>query len=366
MKTAIIVGGGMCGCTCAHLLKKAGWKVRIFEKDNVLGGGCRTFFCGGHPYTKGPRPLYTPYEKAVSYLAEFVHMEDIDLYLLTYVEGDHQFYSFPVHEDDIPMMHDADQIYLELSEAPPIDDKMNFAQYYVASIGETLYNKFINQYSKKMWDVESNNELTDFSWSLKGMALKRGTRRVRPDLLMAHPTEMTGYNNFFKEATKEVEVNFNTDITEFDVENQSIKIGEEWIKGDILVSTTSVDMLMNYSYGELRYIGRDFYELVLPCEHIVPDPISYLHYGGKEKFTRIVEYKKLYRYQSPTTLLGIEVPSHNNKLYPYPIKSEREKAQQYLDNLPENVFSMGRLGQYKYDNIGDVIMEAYDLIEKVE
>lgn len=356
----------MCGCASANLLLADGWNVKLFEKEDYLGAGCRTFLYGGHPYTIGPRPLYTPYEKAVSYLRKFVKMHEIELYLNTYVERDNQFYFFPPFIDDILKMPDSKKINEELKNRPLIHEGMNFEEYYIASIGETLYNKFINNYSKKMWNAQSNTELTDFSWSLKGLPLKEGTPRIRADLIMEHPSDVSGYNNFFDCATEGAEVYLNTMITEFDLEKKAVKVNDEWIKGDILVSTASVDLLMRYRYGELRYIGREFMKLVLPAEHIIPDPILYLHYANDEKFTRIVEYKKLYHYESPTTLLGIEFPSLKNKMYPYPIKEERERAEKYLNDLPKNVFSMGRFGKYKYDNIGDVIMEAYEMMDTLK
>jgi len=366
MKTAIIVGGGMGGVTAAYLLSKKGWKVRVFEANNFLGGGCRTLNCGIHPYTIGPRPIYTEHEEVFAYLSEFAKMEKFDLLLQTFVAEDDQFYSYPIHEDDISLMPDKVAIDNELNNRSKIHENMNFEEYYTASLGNILYEKFINNYSKKMWGVKSNTELTDFNWSLKGAPLKKGSRIVREgEIIHAHPINRDGYNNYFDMIYDMAEVNLNILIEDFDAVNKKIKVKDEWIQGDILISTASVDSLMNYRFGELRYIGRKFIPLVLPVSQVIPDPITYLYYAGNEPHTRIVEYKKLYRYDSPFTLIGIEIPSFGNKMYPYPIKSEREKAKQYLDNIPENVFSVGRLGRYKYDNIGEVIFQVKDIVENL-
>ena len=58
MKKAIILGGGFAGTTIAKLLADADWETVVLEKDSVLGGGCRTYFHGGHPFTYGPRVYY--------------------------------------------------------------------------------------------------------------------------------------------------------------------------------------------------------------------------------------------------------------------------------------------------------------------
>jgi UDP-galactopyranose mutase len=55
---ATVLGGGFAGTTVAHLLAKDGWHVELWEKEPNLGGGCRTFFQGGHPFTYGPRLYY--------------------------------------------------------------------------------------------------------------------------------------------------------------------------------------------------------------------------------------------------------------------------------------------------------------------
>ena len=123
--------------------------------------------------------------------------------------------------------------------------------------------------------------------------------------------------------------------------------------------------MLDYTYGELNYIGRDFIPLVLPCEQVIPDPTFFLHYAGDEIFTRVVEYKKLTGYQAPSTLIGIEMPSTRNKLYPYPIKAEQDRAQRYVDEFPENLLSVGRLGNYRYMDIGDVTEEALRRVEEL-
>ena len=43
--------------------------------------------------------------------------------------------------------------------------------------------------------------------------------------------------------------------------------------------------------------------------------------ANDERFTRLVEYKKFTLHKSPTTLVGMEIPSMNGKYYPLPMKS---------------------------------------------
>ena len=60
MKTALVIGGGFAGCSAAHLLTlQGGWDITLVEAAPFLGGGCRTMWYGGHPYTFGPRHFLT-------------------------------------------------------------------------------------------------------------------------------------------------------------------------------------------------------------------------------------------------------------------------------------------------------------------
>lgn len=360
MKTATIIGGGVSGCTWAHILGSKGWQVTLVERAPSLAGGLKTFHYGGHPYTFGPRHLFSGHEHVFNFLNERTPLRLLNHYLLTYVERDGQFYSYPLHTDDIQKMPDRDKIESELAERPDPATAHNFEEYWVYSVGQTLYDKFVKNYSKKMWQIESNTVLEDFKFDGKGVSLNTGTHEVRPDFYIAYPYDMAGWEGYIGVCaeTPGVTVLLNCEVEAYDVDRPAVKIGGEWRQSDILVSSISPDSIFDYEFGALEYIGRDFMKLVLPVEQVIPDPTFFLHYANDEVFTRVVEYKKLTGYQSPTTLLGIEIPSTSNKLYPYPIKEQQDLASRYLDGLPEHVFSVGRMGNYRYYDIGMIVDEA--------
>ncbi len=363
MKTAIVIGGGFTGCMWSHLLGEKGWQVTMVERAPVLGGGCQTLWYGGHPYTFGPRHLFTPHAHVFEYLQERIPMRRLDHYLLTYVERDGQFYSYPIHREDVERMPDRNSIQRELAERPPLETARNFEEYWMYSVGPTLYDKFVKQYSQKMWQIETNTVLTDFKFDGKGVELRNGTHQVRPDWFVSYPVSLNGWDDFFAlaKATPGVTTRLNCAIEGYDVDRPGVRVDGEWLTADLLVSSISPDVLMDFRYGELPYIGRDFLKLVLPVEQVIPDPIFFLHYANNESFTRVVEYKKLTGYKAPTTLLGMEIPSKRNKLYPYPIKAEQDKAKRYRDDLPDNVLSVGRMGNYRYYDIAMIVDEALRL-----
>ena len=98
MKKALVIGGGFGGCTAAHKISLlGGWDIDLVESAPHLGGGCKTFYQGGHPYTFGPRHFLTDMEHTFEYLNSIVPMRNCNEHrFLTYVEQDHDFYHYPI------------------------------------------------------------------------------------------------------------------------------------------------------------------------------------------------------------------------------------------------------------------------------
>lgn len=376
MVKVLVIGGGFAGCCAAHLLSAKGWSVTLVETAPFLGGGNKTLHYGGHPYTFGPRHFLTEDEKLFEFLNQYVPLRQIGLdhVNLSYIESDQRFYHWPIHQDDVEQMPDYEQISDELRNVAGVSEARNFEEYWIGSVGKTLYGKFAETYSKKMWKVEDNTELDSFAWAPEGVqtrptvAINTGPKAAwdRSGVISAFPYAMNGYDDYFDIATRDTEVILETRIESFDLENHRVKLGGEWRNYDIIISTISPEIVLNNEFGPLRWVGRDFIKIVLPVEQVFPPNVFFLYYANEEPFTRIVEYKKFYQYDSPTTLLGLEIPSFSNKLYPFPSRDDQITAQKYFDALPENVFSIGRAGSYDYGvDIDDCIRQCLDLASKL-
>ena len=363
MSRALILGGGFAGCTTAFLLKRAGWGVTLIEKEKHLGGGCRTFFYGGHPFTYGPRVYYGYNKAAFDWLNGIVPLRLFPFELKTYVESHERFYSYPIHEDDIEELNrihgytDDDieeSIKAELegrdNSKPPAD----FEEYWIQRVGRTLYDLFVNNYSKKMWMIDDNKIFDIFKWSAKDKPIESGTRNAYKGSYIGYPVELTGYNRYFDVMTEGVTVHYST-------------VGgypTGYMDG-VVISTIPIDEFGDYQFGELPYVGRDFSVFILPVKQAFPGDVRFCHYAGSEPHTRITEFKKITYYESPDSLFVLETPSKNNKLYPYLTKANMALVEKYKAALPSNVYSIGRLGTYKYSTIEQTIVQAFQCFEKI-
>ena len=369
MKRALVIGGGAAGCAATHqLMMMGGWNVTLVEAAPFLGAGVRTSWFGGHPYTFGPRHFLTRNRAVYDYMDAICPLRSCaEHQFITYVERDNAFYNYPIHEDDIARMPDLDLITKERQEAVGFENATNLEEYWVGSVGRRLYEKFIDQYNKKMWLVDDNAKIDTFNWSPKGVNIKSGPKAAWDSAWSAYPYAPDGYNRYFDVSTEGADVRLRTRIERYDLPNRTVWLNGEKQTYDVIVNTISPDIVMNGTYGELPYIGRDLLKIVFPTEHVFPENVYFLYYANDEPFTRLVEYKKFTHHKSPTSLVGVEIPSMNGKHYPLPFKAEQVKARKYFEDMPQHVYSIGRAGSYRYGlDVDDCIEQAMIMAEQIK
>ena len=358
----VVIGAGFAGATVAHLLKKK-YDVTVLEASGSPGGGCETKFMSGHPYTFGPRIFFSRDEEVIGQLTSLIEIRNFDTVSWTYVEADGNFYNYPIQYSDITTMPDSKLIQKELSGLNKNTiDASNFESYWLSAIGETLYDKFVDKYSRKMWGVESNkNLLASFEWVNKGIPIRDGDTRLYQDQFQGYPVSPDGYNPYFDRALSGVTVRYRTAVKTFDPDSKKITLSDETsITADVVINTIPVDALFSYTYGRLLYSGRTFLPLILPVPQVLPDGITWVHYAGNEPYTRVTEFKKITGHSSPNTLIGIELPSSSGRYYPVQTEAELTKFARYKSEFPRNFYSIGRHGSFRYKGIPDAIRDALD------
>lgn len=370
MKKALIIGSGFSGCMFAMMLKKKNWNVTVFDMAPIAGGGVRTFYHGGHPYTYGPRHFIGPDSnmEAFEFLNKIVPMRHIKKMNYSYQQEEDFFASYPMHIDDVKQFNNSNKIFAELDALPKETKSKNFEEFWIGRVGKTLYERFNKYYNLKAWNLKSNTEMDyGFEATVKRKPLETGSRYEFPsDHINAYPIAHDGYNKFFDVSLKDCNMMLNTEITDIDLDKNIIYTNNDKFEGDLIVSTTSPDFLFKYCWGELNYVGREFYKIVLPIEHVLPKDVYFLYYPNKnEQQTRVTEFKKFTQHKSKNSLITLEVPSMKNKLYPTMISKDVALAQKYLDALPEKIMSVGRMGTYRYVDIDDIIMQGLQFYKEL-
>lgn len=365
-KNAVVIGAGFTGCSYAYFLIKNGWDVTIVEKTHVVGGGVKTFFHGGHPYTFGPRHFIAPESSrpAFEFLRQVVPMREINKINYSYQEPDDIFTTYPLHQDDIKRLSCSSAIEEELRilEASGESQARNFEEFWIGRVGKTLYERYNKFYNLKAWFLDDNRQMDfGFEATVKRKPLESGSRyEFHTGWINAYPIPHDGYNRYFDWSTNGAKMLLNTSVISVDFDNRSLKLSSgESFYPDLLISTTSPDLLFHSDLGELAYVGREVFKIVLPIEQALPDDVYFIYYPGQhEQQTRVTEFKKFTHHKSPNTLLTLEVPSLKNKLYPTLLSAQIKLAEQYIERLPIWCHSVGRMGKYRYVDIDDILMDA--------
>ncbi len=372
-KSALIIGGGFAGCSTAHQLDLlGGWDITLIEKSNFLGAGNKTRWYGGHPYTFGPRHFLTPYEEVFKYMNNIIPLRLCPEHeFLTYVEKDDSFYAYPINMQDVRKMPDYKNIEIELKSSKDINkinSAKNLEEYWIASVGETLYSKMIDKYNKKMWFVDDNRKIDTFNWSPKGVTIKDGPKRAWDTAISGYPYALDGYDKYFSIATENAKVLLNTSCKVIDINKKEVLINDEKKSFDIIISTIGPDVLLNEEFGSLQYIGRELKLIVFPSEFVLPENVYFLYYANQEPFTRLVEYKKFTHHKSNTSLIGMEIPVINGGHdYPVPFRNQQLLAKKYYETMPEGVYSIGRAGSYLYGvDIDDCIRQSMIITQELK
>ena len=413
----LVLGGGVAGSAMSYYLTERGYDVTLIEKNRRVGGLARTCTYAGHPYEFGPHIWFWPGGKEAPINKTVVDLTHDELYyierkLFTYIESDRQKYRYPVHYRDVALMPERDQIEQELrthrddqlklieSQLPEIG-QCKFAEYFSAAIGPTLYNKFMAQYTWKMWNIPGEELETSMVWADRFQSEKGGaptTQKVRGyDPLkfddhtlgkginfQVYPKH--GWNAVWDAMVARTRVVRDRIVRIVDEHTRPYVLtaaGERYYFSDYHTVFCSIDIDELWGENTLAYTGRMMVPLLIPgLARAFPEGAESLHYSSCEFQTRVTEMKVITRHDSPDTLILIEIPVlpgaatmfpknamdyalENNlfaaKAYPQQSAEAFETYHAYVDRgrkIP-NLRYVGRHAEFKYWGMAETVNSAY-------
>jgi len=415
----LVLGGGVAGSSIAYYLTEKGYDVTVVEQNSRVGGLARTCYYSGHPYEFGPHIWFWPGGAEDPINATVVKLTNNELFhidrrLFSYIEGDRRKYRYPVHYEDVDQMPERDVIHRELranrneqlklldSQLPEIG-MCKFAEYFTAAIGPTLYEKFMANYTWKMWNIPGHELETSMVWAdrfqhaytQEGQNKPRGLRGYDPLKFEDHTLgkgiafqvyPRGGWNEVWNAMVARATVVRDRVASIADEHKQPYVLmasGEKYYFADYHTVFCSIDIDELWGERSLPYTGRMMIPLLIPgLQSAFPDGAESLHYSGCEFQTRVTEMKVITRHESPDTLILIEVPvlpgaascfpknaldyARENNLFAekaYPQQSEQAFAiyRGYVDRgrkIP-NLRYVGRHAEFKYWGMPETVHSAY-------
>ena len=348
-----IVGAGFAGATCARELADAGYRILVIDRRAHIGGNAYDEYDAHgvliHRY--GPHLFHTNARLVFDWLSQFTQWHQYEHRVLAKVDG--QLLPIPINRTTINRLYglELDEIgvteYLQQVREPR-DPIRTSEDVVLNSVGRDLCEKFFRGYTRKQWGL-------DLSELSAGVAARIPTRsndddRYFTDTFQAMPKD--GYTKLFERMLDHpnISVQLNTDYAQ--------------IKAQInlrhTVYTGPVDGYFDYRFGKLPYRSLRFeHEHLADTEWF--QPVGTVNYPNEHAYTRITEFKHVTGQMHSGTSIVREYPqAEGDPYYPIPRLENEERYQRYkaLAEAEPNVTFVGRLAQYRYYNMDQVVAAA--------
>jgi len=146
-----VLGGGLSALAFAHFY---GGKVVIFEKEDRLGGLCRSFETGGVCHDIGPHIFFSKDREILDFLTSLTPMNRLHRSNKIFYQG--RFVKYPF-ENELSALPEADRDWCletfidNLYRDYPAD---NMAAFFYKTFGEGITRAYLEPYNRKIWKFE--------------------------------------------------------------------------------------------------------------------------------------------------------------------------------------------------------------------
>jgi len=361
----LIVGSGLFGATFAYLAKKAGKKCLVIDKRNHLGGNV---FCedieGIHVHKYGAHIFHTSNKKVWDFVNSIVEFNRYTnspvanyqgkLYNLPFnMNTFYQMWGVTTPEEAQAKIDEQKAEAVERMRAEGVSEPRNLEEQAQLLIGKDIYEKLIKGYTEKQW----GRKCTD----LPAFIIRR------------LPVRLIFDNNYFNDLYQGIPVGGYNKLIDGLLEGIETRTGvdffadrEQWEQqADKIVFTGKIDEYYGYRFGKLEYRTVRFEQEIIDKPNYQGNAV--VNYTEREvPYTRVIEHKHFEMfgqavYDCPKTVISREYSTEwKPGMEPYyPVNDERNSAlyQQYkaLADQEQNVIFGGRLAEYKYYDMDDVI-----------
>ena len=359
----LIVGAGFFGAISAFELTKKGYKCLVIEKRNHIAGNCYTENVEGinvHKY--GAHIFHTNDQEIWDYVNALL---EFNRYTNSPVAMNHgKLYNLPFNMNTFYQIwgvktpkEAADKIAEQTEKYKDITPK-NLEEQALKLVGDDIYKLLIKEYTEKQWGVKATE--------LPAFIIKR------------LPVRFTFDNNYFNDRFQGIPMGGYTKIFEKLLEGTEVKLETDFFENrasfedlaENIIYTGPIDRFFNFEAGKLNYRSLRFENETLDTENFQGNAV--VNYTShKEAFTRIIEHKHFEFGTQEKTIITREYPQDwNENLEPYyPVNDEVNNtiynAYKKKAEALENVIFGGRLAEYKYYDMHQIVGSALAKMKKI-
>ena len=355
----LIVGSGLYGSVFAHEANAHGKSVLVIDKRPNIAGNIYTEKVEGinvHKY--GAHIFHTNNKKVWNYVNKFAEFNRFTNSPVANYKG--EIYSLPFNMYTFNKMWGVttpEEALAKIVEQRKeiIDEPKNLEEQAISLVGRDIYEKLIKGYTEKQWGRECKD--------LPAFIIKRLPVRLNFDnnyfnaLYQGIP--IGGYTKLVQKLLDGIEIKLNTDylVNKAELDQIAAKV----------IYTGPIDAYFNYSLGYLEYRSVRFENEVLNKPNF--------HTDKETPWTRIIEHKwfEFGKDEDGNDLLKTIISREYSSEWKageepyYPVNDEKNSElyneyKKMADKEKKVVFG-GRLGEYKYYDMDQVIAAALNLCE---
>lgn len=357
----LVVGSGLFGAIFAHEARKNGKSVLMLERRNHVGGN---IYCekldGINIHKYGAHIFHTSYKDVWEYVNQFVEFNNYVNSPVANYKG--ELYNLPFNMNTFTKLWGvvtpkdaANRIAQQRTviQGTP----QNLEEQAISLVGTDIYTKLIKGYTEKQWGC-SCTELPAF-------------------IIKRLPVRYTFDNNYFNDKYQGIPIGGYNKLIDALLEGIEVRLGIDYNDNSAeyrklaakVVYTGPIDAYFAYSLGRLEYRGLRFETERL--EELNHQGVAVMNYTQREiPYTRIIEHKHFEFGTQPVTYITKEYPAdwHPGEEAYYPVNNDKNQQlyEKYaaLAVQESNVIFGGRLAEYKYYDMDDVIKSALICAEK--
>ena len=355
----LIVGSGFFGSICAYELTKKGYKVCVIESRKHIGGNCYTSKQNNiniHEY--GPHIFHTSNEQVWKWINQFTTFNGFTLRPVANYRG--EIYSLPFNMWtfnklwNVTYPHEAKSIIEE--QGRHIQNPHNLEEQAIRLVGTDIYEKLIKGYTEKQW--------------------RKSATDLPKEIIKRLPVRFNYDNNYFNDTYQGIPIGGYTQIFEKLLKGIDLRLNTDYFNDKLpefktVIYTGPIDKFYNYRFGELEYKTTEFKHVELHQENF--QGTAMMNFTDKETpYTRIIEHKHFEHIHSSNTIITYEYPVQykagiTEPYYPVNDEKNNKKYRQYkeLADREKNIIFGGRLAEYKYYDMHQVIESALKVVERI-
>jgi UDP-galactopyranose mutase len=360
----LIVGSGLFGSVCARELTDAGFKCLVIEKRKHIGGNIYTEKIEGinvHKY--GAHIFHTNDKKIWDYMNQYAEFNNYRNSPIAIYRG--KLFNLPFNMNTFYQLwgvtkpEEAKKIIQEQIKEYNCKEPKNLEEQAINLVGKDVYETLIKEYTEKQWGRRATE--------LPAFIIKR------------LPLRFTYDNNYFSDKYQGIPIGGYTQMIEkmlngipFELETDFLENKSMWLKkAKKIIYTGPLDAFYNYKFGTLEYRSLSFENEILLVDNYQGNAV--VNYVEKDiPYTRIIEHKHFEFGRQPSTYITKEYPKEWNlgdEPY-YPINNDKNDtlSQQYkaLVNNESNIYFGGRLAEYRYYDMHQVVGSALQLVNQIK